>query len=172
MKVVGNYIFLKILKVDDVSQSYVQWMNDKEVTQFLESRWTTYTLDDLKKYVRTKELSNKDKMFGIFMKDSSEHIGNIKIGDINPKHRYGDVGIIIGDRTEWGKGYATEAIKLVTNYAFDELKLNKLYAGIYGNQIASYKAFIKAGYREAGRLSKHLFYKGTFVDKILVEKCK
>ena len=46
------------------------------------------------------------------------------------------VGLLIGNRNMWGKGYGTEAIKLVTCHAFKEIKLNKLTAGIYANNVA------------------------------------
>jgi len=113
--------------------------------------------------------STNDYLFGVFLKDKSEHIGNIKIGNIEQIHRSGDVGILLGNRKQWGKGYATEAIKLATRYAFEELNLHTLTAGMYVNNIGSQKAFMKAGYTEVGRLKNHRFYKGEFVDVIIME---
>lgn len=165
----GERISIKILSVEDVDENYVEWLNDKEVTRFLESRWKSYSLEDLKEYVKAINESSNDIMFGIYLKENQEHIGNIKIGQINYIHRYADLGFILGQR-HWNKGYGTESIKLATEYAFKELNLNKLFAGIYSNNIGSYKAFLKAGYTEAGRLSKHLLFEGSFVDKIIVEK--
>jgi RimJ/RimL family protein N-acetyltransferase len=172
VKLSGDRIYLKLLNPRDVSTAYAEWMNDSEVTQFLESRWKKYTIKEIKDYVLKMNSSKDNYLFGIFLKDSKQHFGNIKIGAINPIHRFADVGLLIGNKSLWGKGYATEAIKLVTKYVFKELKLNKLFAGIYSNNIASYKAFMKAGYKEAGRLKKHYFCSGKFVDKIIVEKIK
>ncbi len=172
MEIVGKSIYLRILSSEDVGDNYVEWMRDEEVTRFLESRWKTYTLEDLKGYVKIINKSHTDFLFGIFLRENNEHIGNIKIGGINQKHHHGNVGIMIGDKNSWGKNYAKESIQLVTKYAFEELNLNKLIAGIYGNNIGCYKAFLKAGYNEAGRLKRHMFYKGEFVDKILVEKIR
>lgn len=172
MKIMGNTIFLKLLAPEDATQSYSDWMQDEEVIQFLESRWKRYDLEHLKDYVKLMNDGINNFLFGIFLKENSEHIGNIKIGGINQIHRFGDVGILIGNKSMWGKGYGTEAIKLATQYAFDELNLNKLFAGIYANNKGSYNAFIKAGYREVGILQNHRFYKGNYVDEILVEKCK
>lgn len=169
MQVKGNQIFLKPLSPGDVTQAYVDWMRDEEVIQFLESRWSVFTMKDLKDYVKSVNESNDDVLFGIFLKEGGEHIGNIKIGGINQKHKFADVGLIIGNKKMRGKGYGAEAIRLASDYAFKELNLNKLTAGIYADNISSYRAFIKAGYREAGRLKNHRLYKGGYVDEILVE---
>ena len=170
MRIVEDRIVLKLLSPEAISQAYVDWMQDEEVTQFLESRWKTYTLDRLKDYVGTINDDINNFLFGIFLKENGEHMGNIKIGDINQIHRFGYVGLLIGNRNMWGNGYGTEAIKLATQYAFQELNLNKLIAGIYADNKSSYNAFIKAGYGKAGTFKNHRFYKGKYVDEILVEK--
>lgn len=170
MKAPGDRIYLRLLSPDDVVPNYVSWLNDCEVTKFLEIRWRVHTLDDVKAYVRAINESPHDFLFGIFLKESGEHIGNIKVGEIDPVHRFGDVGLIIGNKNMWGKGYGADAIALATRYAFSELNLNKLKAGMYDGNMASYKAFIKSGYREVGRYKKHRFCNGVFVDELLLEK--
>ncbi|CAG0969997.1 MAG: GNAT family protein [Candidatus Methanoperedens sp.] len=172
MKIIGERIFLKLLSSEDISQFYVDWMQDEEVIQFLESRWKSYTLNDLRDYVKKTNDGINNFLFGIFLIENDEHIGNIKIGGINQIHRSGDVGILIGNKKMWGKGYGTEAIKLATKYAFEELNLNKVFAGMYANNQGSFDAFMRAGYREAGRFKNHMFFKGKYVDGILVEKLK
>ena len=171
MVVKGNRIILKILSPEDVTQDYVAWMQDEEVVQFMESRGESYTLEELKGYVKRMNESHNDFLFGIYTNDNNKHIGNIKIGEINLIHKFGNLGLFIGNKEKWGGGYGTEAVNLATEYAFQELNLNKLTAGIYGNNTGCYKAFLKAGYNEAGRLKKHRLYKDEYVDQIIVEKC-
>ena len=65
----------------------------------------------------------------ILNKKTGAHIGNIKLGDINWIHRFSELGIMIGDKRYWGKGYGEEACKLVLAYAFDRLNLNKVILG-------------------------------------------
>ena len=170
MQINGDRIYLKLLTPEDVDQSYVDWMNDPEITQFLESRWNTYSLEEIKEYVKQTNSTTSNFLFGIFLKDTNEHIGNIKIGNINQTHKFGDVGLIIGKKAVWCKGYGAEAIQLLTRYSFEKLGLNKIIAGIYANNLGSYKAFVKCNYREVGRLKNHRWYKDSFVDEILVEK--
>ena len=65
--------------------------------------------------------------------------------------KVGNLGLFIGNKEKWGGGYGTEAVNLATEYASQELNLNKLTVGIYGNNTVCYKAFLKAGYNEVGR---------------------
>lgn len=162
-------VVLSLLRESDVSQAYLEWMHNPEVIQYLESRWRTYSLEDLISYVRQMNESSRDFLFGIFVEDYG-HVGNIKIGSINWKHRYADMGLIIGDSSVLGKGIGSRAIDLACNYAFQELGLHKLVAGIYEPNVGSLKAFEKAGFALAGRWKKHRFFQGKYVDMFLMER--
>lgn len=169
MKIIGDRIYLKLLSVDDVTEDYLRWMQDPDILQYLESRWRPFTLEDLKSYVRAVNDGLNNFMFGIYLKADDRYIGNIKIGCVNQMHRYADVGLIIGDKSAWGKGFGMDAISLVTDYAFRELNLHKLIAGIYKDNIGSYKAFLNAGYRDIGILKEHRYCGGSYQDEYLVE---
>ncbi|MFQ5596589.1 MAG: GNAT family N-acetyltransferase [Nitrospiria bacterium] len=172
MRVTGKRIYLKLLSPDDVTPVYIDWMQDEAVIQFLESRWTVYGLDALKAYVKTLNEDPNAYLFGIFLLEDGRQIGNIKIGGIAPLHRFADIGLLIGEQSMRGQGIGTEAIQMATTYAFKELNLQKVVAGLYANNIGSHKAFLKAGWREAGRMKCHRFYKGGYVDEVLVEKLR
>jgi RimJ/RimL family protein N-acetyltransferase len=102
--------------------------------------------------------------FAIIEKSTGQHIGNVKIGHIQPVHRSADVGIIIGEKSCWGKGYATETLQLAAAYAAQTLKLHKLWAGIYADNFGSQQAFLRAGFEEEGRFAAHWFFDGHYVD--------
>lgn len=172
MQIKGQRIFLRQLVEEDVGEDYLGWMQDPLVTRYLESRDQTQTLDTLRAFVRNLNSSSRDYLFGIFLVQGDEHIGNIKIGSIREPHRSADLGLIVGRRSAWGKGYGTEAIALATRHAFEQLGLNKLWAGMYAENLGSYRAFIKAGYREVGRFRQHILFDGRYIDSILVEKCR
>ncbi len=172
MKIIGDRIYLKLLSSDDVNVMYLNWLQDPQILQYLESRWRPHSLEDLRHYVQVMNDGLNNFMFGIFLKENDGYIGNIKIGGINHIHRYGDIGLIIGEKSVWGKGYGQEAIELATKYAFEEINLNKVIAGIYEGNIGSIKAFKKAGYREVGVLKQHRFCQGAYVDEFLFEKCR
>lgn len=99
-------------------------------------------------------------MAGIFLNDSKAHIGNIKIGSIDKNHSTADVGYLIGERSAWGKGYASQAIQLMVGYAFSDLNLIKLTAGCSQGNEGSRKALINAGFSQEGFLASQLMVDG------------
>lgn len=136
----GEKIFLRRLTEDDASEDYVRWMNDPEINQYLESRFYTHTIESTKAFIRSVT-NDSNYQFGIFDKATSKHIGNIKIGSINAYHRFADIGFLIGEKEYWGKGIATEAIRLATDFGFNFLKLHKLFGGAYSPNMGSVKSF-------------------------------
>ena len=162
----GTKTYLRPLEMDDVSKSYVGWLNDPEVNGFLESRFLKQTKTTVKKYVSAIKKDKNYLFLAIVIKDGGKHIGNIKLGPINKVHGFAEIGILIGDKSSWGKGYATEAIKLLVNHAFKNLGLRKLTAGCYETNVGSIKAFQKAGFLEEGRFKKHYAYNGKYLDRI------
>ena len=157
-------LLLRPVELTDVNETYQSWMNDPVVMQYTESRFQTHSLEQIRQYVLSVQADTSSRFFAIIEKASGKHIGNIKIGHIHPVHRHADVGIILGDKTCWGKGYATESLRLVAGYASVELRLHKLWAGIYANNTGSLKAFLKAGFVVEGRFACHCFCDGEYVD--------
>lgn len=165
----GEQIFLRRLTEEDATQEYVDWMNDPEINQYLESRFYTQTIESTKAFIRSVTNDN-NYQFGIFFNEGGKHIGNIKIGSINHFHKYADIGFLIGDKSCWGRGIATEAIKLATDFAFNTLKLHKLWGGAYSPNIGSIKAFLKNNYQQEGIKKNQYLCHGVYVDDILFGK--
>ena len=169
---VGHKVSLRILTIDDVDEKYVGWMNDEETTQFLESRGRSYSIEDLKNYVEKIKECKSDVLFGIFENGNNIHVGNIKVGKIDSFHMHAEIGIMIGDKGCWGKGYGTESIGLVLKYAFNELCLNKLTAGMYSENVGAFKSFVNNGFRKVGVFREHVLFKGKYIDMIVVERLR
>lgn len=164
----GERCYLRILTVADVSQDYVDWMNDPEIMRFTEARFQSWSQEDIKNFVQQCEESDGNYLFGIFDKETNVHIGNIKLGPVNRHHRYASIGLVIGRKDYWGKGIGTEAIRLVCEFGFNDLKLRKLTAGAYATNKASIKAFQKCGFRGEGQLKRHYLDDGCYVDAVLL----
>ena len=165
---VGERIYLREVRPSDVNDAYYRWMNDPEVTQYLESRFAPNSMESLLEYVKGFQ-GNKDNIFlAVVLKKNHKHIGNIKIGPINWFHRLADIGVMLGEKDSWGKGYASEAISLLSEHAFKNLNLHKLTAGCYKPNEGSLKAFEKAGFETEGVRKKHCFFNGKYVDAILL----
>ena len=168
LTVEGERIFLREIRLSDANRNYCCWMNDPEINQYLESRFEKWSIKKLKSYVSAIKKNPSYVFLAIIAKNRNKHIGNIKIGPVDRVHKFADVGIIIGEKSFWGKGIATEAIRLIVRYAFNKLKLHKLTAGAYANNIGSVKAFQKAGFLIEGIRKKQYLYNGNYIDGVLL----
>ncbi|MBI3803045.1 MAG: GNAT family N-acetyltransferase [Nitrospirae bacterium] len=164
----GKRIYLREVRSSDVNERYHRWMNDPEVTQFLESRFFPNSLEKLQEYVSGKQGDRDNIFLAIILKEGERHIGNIKLGPIEWIHRIADIGVLIGEKDCWGKGYATEAIHLISDYAFNVLNLHKVNAGCYGTNEGSARAFQKAGFVVEGVRKGQFYANGLYVDDILL----
>ena len=132
------------VELSHATKKYVDWMNDKDIIAFLESG-SNYNLSILKKYI--SEAHKKDNLFyAIHIIKSNEHIGNIKLDKINHKEKSAIYSILIGDKSKWGMGYAYEASKLIINYGFKELHLNKIILGVLKKNITAIKLYEKLNF--------------------------
>lgn len=151
----GDKVFLRNLVPEDISPAYVDWMNDREVVQFTESRFGTHSPDSVRAFVETCAANPSVLLLGIFDNQTSLHIGNIKLGPVDWHHLLADIGIIVGRKEYWGRGVAAESIVLLRDYAFADLGLHKLTAGCYVANVGSERAFEKAGFAIEARLPRH-----------------
>jgi ribosomal-protein-alanine N-acetyltransferase len=168
----GERLYLREVRLSDANDNYYHWMNDPEVTRYLESRFTPNSLDLLREYVEAR-MKDKDQVFlAIVLKAGDRHIGNVKLGPIHWIHRFADLGILIGEKDCWGNGYATDAIQLATEYAFRALNLQKLTASCYADNGGSIKAFQKAGWEIEGVRKQQFYSEGSYTNQILMAKIR
>lgn len=151
------------LNTDFVSEAYVNWMNDETVNRYLESGGD-YTIDKLKRFLT--EVEKKDILFwAILLKDGEKHIGNIKIDPISTRNKVGEYGILIGDKSTWGKGLAKEASQRIIDFCFsDQLNLRKVTLGVVCDNIAAYKLYQKLGFETEGILKRHTYHEDKWCD--------
>lgn len=160
----GGRIDLREFRTSDVGPRYLGWLRDPEVFRFIESNRTGITEEGVRSYV-ADVLASPDSVFlAIVRKSDQLHIGNLRIGPINPVHRFASVGMLIGEKSCWGQGYASEAIALATRFAFDTLDLRRLEAASLSVNKGSTKAFLKAGWTYDGLERRKWLFEGQFVD--------
>ena len=171
MRVEAERLYLRPLGDEDCTQAYADWLNDPEINRYLETRFAVQTPDSVRDFVRLVNAREGEHLFGIFLLAGDRHIGNIKVGPIGTRHPLADISLFIGDRGSWGKGYASEAIRVLSRHAFDVLGVKKLSASMYAPNFGSYHAFKKAGYREEGRRRRHYMVEDRLCDVIELGLC-
>ena len=124
-----------------------------------------YTIEELKSFLIGIE--KKQILFwAIHLKHTDQHIGNIKIDPINIKHNTAEYGIMIGEKEEWGKGYAKEATLKIINYCFEELGIRKITLGLISENLNALKLYEKIGFETEGKYKSHVNYHNTYYDVI------
>ncbi len=157
---------LRRLTVADVGDAYVGWMNDAVTNRFMETRWRSHSRVDVEAFVADKQGSDREHLFGIFLNADGRHIGNLKIGPIDPNHGRGDLSYFIGDAAARGQGYASEAVGLGVRIGFEQLGLHKLTAGIYAGNAESGRVLAKNGFAAEGRRPGHFAFEGGRDDMV------
>lgn len=157
-------IFLRQIELADCTDRYVEWLNDPEVNQYLEIKWVTQNIKTIRNFV-TQQIENDDSiLFAIMLTDSTEHIGNIKIGPIHEIYKCADISYFIGEKKYWGKGLATTAIKLVCDFASKDLRLHKIEAGTYSSAVGSQRVLEKNGFKQEGCQREHIYFDNKYID--------
>lgn len=139
--------FLRPLEPKDVHIGYIFGLNDEQVNRYLEVRHVLQTKQTVAKFISDNQQDENGLLFGIWQSGENYHCGSIRLHSINHIKQTAYIGICIFEKSAWGKGLGSKAIASVTNWAIDKLCLRSLEAGIYEENIASQKAFLKAGYQ-------------------------
>lgn len=162
----GNLIYLRPIQITDVNETYLNWINSPEINFGLVTR--SATMEELKQYVQKKIETPNCYFFAICDKNTSKHIGNIKLDFYDPSAKVIELGILIGEKNYWGKGIGYEAGKLVIDYAFSNLDIRKIWAAVYSNNPASKRMFEKLGFKIEGIQKEHICINGQYLDKLLM----
>ena|SRR5207302_1668330 len=145
---------------------FVPWFADMEVTRYLGRRTAAALYQEVDFFKRVGE--SKTDVLWIIDADRVT-VGAIGIHAIDWPNAHATTGIVIGDKSAWGKGFASEAMRLRTRYAFRELNLEKLMTEVFMSNVASRRALEKNGYRTVGVHRHHFFSGGAWQDVWLGE---
>ena len=162
----GSRLKLVPFKEEHICDAYIGWLNDPDVNRFMEVRFVRQTHEAVLAYVQSFYGDAEKYMWGVYQKGNMFLNGTATLGYISRNHRRGMLGMMIGDKGCWSKGFGTEVIKLIIDFAFKELNLHKVTAGAIADNLGSIKAFQKAGFEIEGRMKSHDFGDGIFRDSV------
>ena len=156
----------QVKKKNEVTENWVKWLNDKEVTKYSKNRFKKHTLKTQKKFLSSKLKSKKNLIFKIFLK--KKHIGLIEISKINKVKKFCYISYMIGEKKYWNKGIGTKVIRLIKEYIFNSMNLKKIYAGIYSNNYGSMLVLKKNNFKVYKKTPKVFQFNNVKVDKIVL----
>lgn len=163
---VSDRLYLRRIEEKDIEEDYFQWLNDQDITKWMRHGILPNSFESMKAFYSSQAMSKTDVVFAIVLKEKDSHIGNIGLHGINYLFRSVEIGIIIGEKSCWGEGYAAESISLLSRHCFNRLNLNRLAAGAVAANIGSIRAFEKAGFSREGVAKQAYFCDGEYHDCI------
>lgn len=166
----GNNIVLKALSERDVLESgWYGWFNSEEATEFVQQRYFPNTLQKQLEFYRSGIANSSTKIqLGIVPNGMNTIVGVVSLSGIDFLNRKAEFGIMIGDNAARGKGYGTEACRLIVKHAFERLSLNKIYLGVHAEHTAAIRSYEKVGFVQEGRLREDILMNGRYVDTVIM----
>lgn len=162
----GKLVRLSAENPETYAEHFSRWWHDSEYGRLLD-----LAPGQLFSPKRTKEWLEKELekdppqmwMFGIRTLEDDKLIGFVDLSGVTP---HGDtfVGIGIGERAYWGKGYGTDAMKLVLRFAFAELGLHRVSLDVFDYNPRGIKSYEKAGFQLEGRVREMILRDGQRAD--------
>lgn len=152
-------------------KTYAKWLNDESLGSGLGNFKMNLNEENEKEWI-TENNKKGDPNFAVIIKDGDILLGNYGLELKDDVSRRYHVGGFIGEASNRGKGYGTEALALITKYAFEILNAETVYSGIFSFNVASIGAALKVGYTKAGIFRNAYYYNGKFNDEICVEITK
>ncbi|MBW3623362.1 MAG: GNAT family N-acetyltransferase [Armatimonadetes bacterium] len=135
----------------DLLPIYLRWINDYEVTRTLSSQLRPMTMEEEEKWWEQTQTETRKAAFTIYERETLRPIGNTDLFDIDHFHRTAVFGLMIGEKDCWGKGYGTEATRLMLEYGFTGQGLHNILLEVYSCNERAIRAYTRAGFREIGR---------------------
>jgi RimJ/RimL family protein N-acetyltransferase len=161
----GKRVRLRAVEPSDLPD-YHRWLNDPEVIRYLKIYAPFSMADEEAWYAEVREDPNQ-MVFAIEI-ETGQLIGNLALMDLNWKDRRAELGIVIGDKSHWGKGYAQDAIQTLLAFAFGQMNLNRVYLRVFADHAPAINAYRKCGFIEEGRLREEMYVDGAYHDMLMM----
>ncbi|NHM33851.1 GNAT family N-acetyltransferase [Neobacillus terrae] len=155
----GERIILRPVSLDDVDDMY-EYTSDDETTRYIYDQHTD--VNQTKKMIANYYMKEPMGMYAIVLKESNKMIGTIEFR-IHEWNNSGELGFTL-NRHFWGKGYMTEAGKLILELAFHKLGLDRVFAGHDVRNGVSGKVLSRLGMTYEGTLRRDQMVKGVLTD--------
>jgi diamine N-acetyltransferase len=171
----GEHIRLRRNERSDIPK-FVEWLNDPEVRRYLLMNLPISQANEEQWFENMLKLPVNEQPFGIEVRDmvpkgGNEHwrlIGNCSFMNINWTVRSAEVGLFIGEKSYWNKGYGTEVMHLLLRLGFETLNLNRVYLRVDEANKGGIRAYEKAGFVHEGRFRQGAFQNGEYRDVLLM----
>lgn len=145
---------------------YLRWINDFGTTRTLGVPPRPMTLEQETAWYEQAAVDDGRTGFTIYERATGRPIGNCGLHEMDLANRRTVVGIMIGEPDARGRGFGTEAMRLLVDYAFTVLGMHSVMLTVVEYNAAGRRCYEKVGFREMGRRRESRWYSGRFWDEI------
>ena len=169
-KLIGDRLYLSPRgSSSQEALQYTQWMNDLGVTDYIGRTAMTVSVEGENEHLESARKNSNDRNFNIIDLKSDEFIGTVSLEKIEWISRSAELGIFIGNKGFQSKGYGTEAILIILDYAFNYLNLHSVHLSLISANERAHKCYLKCGFRDTGRLRDRIFINGKRYDMLFMD---
>ncbi len=172
LKLDGERVQIRPLRFSDEEDIFTN-VRDKDVVKWTSNIPWPYPDDAAYKFIRKTHYEKRNRngyTFGIVLKEINSIVGVASLFNINWDHSNAEIGFWIGKRY-WNRGLMTEAVKLILRFGFHEIRLHRIYAGLFEKNIGSRRVLEKTGFKLEGVLKETRFkcnkWHNEFIYRIL-----
>jgi RimJ/RimL family protein N-acetyltransferase len=165
----GNRIRLRGDERNDLPK-FVNWLNDPEVRRYLSMNLPISQASEEIWFENMLKRPPEEQSLGIEIEGGNgwELIGNCGVFDINWRTRSAEVGLFIGEKSCWNKGYGTEVMRVLLRHCFETLNLNRIFLHVDADNSGGIHAYEKAGFIHEARLRQAIFRDGKYRDDLIM----
>ena len=165
----GKLVRLRGYEKSDL-EAVMKWWHDEEVIRFISAAvFPASSLEEeqfIEKVASGRDPANKE--FVIETVADRKYIGAIGLHNISWLCRNARLGVVIGDKDYWGRGYGTDAVKLLLRLAFEKVGLHRVDLIVFTFNERAIACYEKCGFRREGVLRDYVFKLGKFQDVLLM----
>jgi len=167
--ITGKGVRLRSLERKDLP-IFVEWLNDPEVRENI-TRYSPLSMVEEEEWfneLMIRPVEEHPLAIEINLDNIWITIGNISFLNFDQHNRSAELGIFIGEKRYWGKGYGGDAVCLLLRYGFMNLNLHRIYLRVNENNLRGINCYKKSGFIMEGRARKAQFLNGRYVDLCLM----
>jgi RimJ/RimL family protein N-acetyltransferase len=160
-----NQLRLRAAERSDLPR-FVEWLNDPEVIEGLVLYFplSLAAEEDWFENLRKRPENERPLVIEVRQGDQWQPIGNCGFHNIDCRCRSAEVGIFIGEKAQWNKGYGSQAMKLLLKIGFETLNLNRIALDVYETNLRAIRSYEKVGFVHEGRKRQGMYLEGRYVD--------
>ena len=164
----GKKTRLRALEKSDLAKVW-EWINDEEVMWFWGEPCNTQSLAEVEQwFARLQEVAGYASKQFVIEAEEGTSIGRIFYEHLDTKHQRTEVGILIGQKEYWERGYGTDAMLAFLDYLFNELGLHRVYLRLQSYNARALKSYQKCGFTQEGILRHNTFTRGEYHDDLVM----